>query len=845
MNRYINNFKFGDNTFYYCDLKRIFNDYPALEKLPNCLKILLEVNLRTCEENNINKVIDIFISKIKNKKIVFEPTRIIMQDLSAIPILIDLATMRDQAENFGVDLKKVNPQIMVDLVVDHSLNIEKTSSFDSVEINLENEIKRNSERYKFIKWASSQFENLSVVPPGFGISHQVNLEYLSTMINIKEIEDKFFIFPECIVGTDLHTSMVNALGILAWEVGEMESQSIMFGLNSPFYLPKVTGIKIEGKLQSGITINDVVLSLTKFINEQETHQEFVEFFGEGVKELSLEDRAAISNMANEYNVAVSFFGVDDNTIAYIEKTRGVDASFIKEYFKLQDMYNKYEDFDFDEVLEFDLSQVKSVVAGPSRSEEKVLVNKVPSKLKSFKRGNLLKANDIVLASITSCLSTSNPSLIIQAGLLIKNAIEFGLEINPNIKKIFTPGSHSVTSYLKHLDLLKFFEYVGFNISGYGCVSCIGNSGKLLPGIEEEIVNYDLDVSSVSSGNRNFKENSNPLIKSNWLMSPALVIAYCFKGTINCNIIDDEIAKGVYLKDIWPSNKELNEYLKKIQSDIYLKSYNNLFLGNIYWQSLDIATTAKYEWDDDSTYIHSSLSFKNLDLEKIEIKNARVLAVLGDNILNEDISAIGKIKEDSLAGQYLLSKNIKSNELDTFENRKGNIDLMIRGILSSPNLENLLISPKKGSLTRDFQTKEIVGIFEYCEKMKKMNIPLVLFAGENFGGGVVRDWASRGLSLLGVKAIIAKSFDHSFKTNLVRVGVLPLEFDKEGLENIELTGDELISIKRRNLIPNEKIELNILKKGLNKTLVLRSKLENLQEVEFYRNGGVLSYILKHL
>ncbi len=845
MNRYINNFRFGDNLFYYCDLKKLYNDYPVLEKLPNCLKVLLESNVRNSNDYNLESIIDIFVSKNKNKKIQFEATRIIMQDLTSIPILIDLASMREEALNIGEDIDKINPNVMVDLIIDHSLDISKTSTSDSLEINLKNEISKNEEKYEFIKWASNSFKNFSVVPPGFGISHQINLEYLSTMICLKQIDEKVFIYPETVVGTDLHTSMINSLGILGWEIGGLEAQCMMFDSHSSFSLPSITGVKLVGTLDQGVTISDVALSFTNFINELKTHQEFIEFYGEGIKELSLEDRATISNMANEYNVAVSFFGVDDNTISYIEKTRGVDASLIRQYYTLLGMYNNYDQLDYDENLEFDLSLVKPVVAGPASSENKVLANKVPSKLKSFKRGNLLKANDIVLGSITSCMSSSNPSLIIQAALLIKNAINYGLEINSNIKKVFAPGSYVVKSYLKQLDLLKYFEHIGFHISGFGCASCFGNSGDLLPGIVDEITKYDLDVSSVSSGNRNFKENVNPLVKSNWLMSPALVVAYCLKGTINCNIIDDEISKGVYLNDIWPSNLEVNEYLNKIDSLLYLKSYNNIFLGNNYWQALNIHNEPVYDWNEDSTYIHPSTFSKNINIEKIEIKNARLLAVLGDDILNEDISAMGKISENLIAREYLLEKGISVSQLGTFENRKGNVDLMIRGILSSPNLKNRIISPKEGSLTRDYETNEIISIFEFSKKMKAKNTPLVLFVGDNFGGGVIRDWASKGLSMLGVKAIVAKSFDHNFKLNLVRVGILPLEFDKNNVDSIEFSGEEKISIKRENLIPNEKIELDIEKNGFIKTVIVQSKLENLQEIDYYRSGGALSYIFKNI
>lgn len=443
------------------------------------------------------------------------------------------------------------------------------------------------------------------------------------------------------------------------------------------------------------------------------------------------------------------------------------------------------------------------------------------------------------------MSTSNPKLIIQAALLAKNAISFGLEINSNIKKVFTPGSYVVKKYLKELDLLKYFEYIGFDISGYGCTTCFKNRGHLLPGIEDEILKYNLDVSSISSGNRNFKENVNPHIKSNWLASPALVLAYCFKGSINCNIQSDEIAKGVLLSDIWPSDNLVEEYLKKIDSTMFLKSYGDIYKGNSYWHSIITNNRANYDWSDNCTYIQQSQLFEKSSVQNIDIQDAKIVAILGDDVLNEHISPMGAIKENTQAAKYLKAKNLDLEDFDTYENRKGNSELMIRGILSSDEIQNKIIEPKVGGYTKDFSNDEVVSIFEFCKKMNSLNRPMVLFAGKNFGSGIIRDWAAKGLSLLGIKAIIAESFDHNFKSNLVRVGILPLELTLDNISSLKLDGNENISIKRDILIPNEKIEIFIKKDTSIKTTIGLSKLENKLELDYFKSGGALNYLLENL
>lgn len=845
MNRYTDSFIFNDNEYFFTNLKKIYQDYSSLKKLPISLKIILEENVRNSNDEELNSLIEIFVQKNRIKNIKFYPNRILMQDYTGIPTMVDFASMRDILKSQGVDERIINPKIMVDLVVDHSLEINSTNQINSLEINLEKEIEKNAPRYKFIKWANKQFENFSVVPAGKGICHQINLEYLSTMITVQKEDEKIFIYPEKILGTDSHTTMINALGVLAWGISGIQAQAVMLNPTLNINLPKVIGLQLCGELKEGVNSSDIIRTLTNFLKEYDTNEKIIEFYGEGLKELSLEDRATIANMAPEYKALCTYFIVDDNTIKYVEKTRGVDASIIKEYFVNQGLFDIKEGLVYDEDIKFDLSLVQAVVSGPKMPNEKVNLRKIPSKLVSFKSGNLLKDNDIVLASINSCMSTSNPTLMIQAALLAKKAISFGLEINTNIKKSFTPGSLVVREYLSKLDLLKYFEFIGFEISGYGCACCFGNSGHLIPGIEDEIQKYDLNVSSVTSGNINYQGKINHFIKSNWLMSPALVLAYSFKGTINCNLTDDEIAKNIYLKDLWPSNDEVQEYLNKIDFNMFSRVYQGVFDGNRHWEELPYFDSLTYNWDEDCTYIKPSQIFEDIHLENIDIKNAKILAILGDKVSTDLISPVDEISSNSSAGVYLSLKGLKNEDFNSYGSRRANKEVMLRGMFSSRKLKNKIISPKEGGFTKDFQNDEIISIYDFSEKMQKENRPLVLFANEDFGIGSLRDWAVKGIKLLGIKAIIAKSFDSKYKSSLISVGVLPLIFINENLDTLNLEGDETISIKNTTIVPNSNVILTIQKEGNTTEIELKSKLETKEEVEIYKNGGILAKILKNI
>ena len=837
MNRFINSIEFKNNEYYYFDLNKVFEEYPMLRRLPNSLKILLESNIRNSDINEINSIIDIFVQRDNLSEISFFPIRLIMQDFSGVPAMVDFASMRDAIKKENKDVSLVHPQIYVDLVIDHSLNLDTQNAT----INMENEILRNKERYEFIKWAQKKLKNFSVIPPSYGISKQVNLEYLSTMLSSKKIDDNIFIYPETLVGTDSHTTMINALGVLGWGVNVIQLQSAMLGSSISLDLPKVVGVNISGSLAQGVSINDVVLTLTNILNEHNVENKIVEFYGLGLKNISVEDRATLSNMAPNYGALCAYFGVDDNTISFVEQTRNVDASLIKNYYEKQGMYSDINTLDYDSYIEFDLSLIKPIIAGPKKIESKVYVEKLVSTLETFKKGNFVNDNDIVLASITSSLSTSNPILLVQAGLLAKKACELGLKINSNIKRSLSPGSIVVKEYLKQLDLLKYLEELEFNIVGFSCLDSDSNE-ELIERVSLDINKFCLNVCSVTSSTKKLDGNIHPLIKSNWIMSPALVIAYCLKGNLNFDITKEAISQDIFLSDIWPSMNEVNEYLSKIE---YKDVYKDIFTGCKSWQELKYEDTDTYTWDKNSTYIQASNIFENTNLENIDIENAKIMALLGDNITSDYISPLGQISPYSPAALYLQSKGLKPDSFNSFGNRRGNSEVMIRGILSNINLQNKIVKPKEGGYTKDFVSSEIMPFYEFSLKMKEENTPLVIFAGDNYGKGSFREWAAKGTKLLGVKAIIAKSFDKNHRSNLIRMGVLPLEFVDDNIETLNLKGDELITIKTEEIKINEKIKIQIKRNDEVNIIIVQSKIDNKQEIEYYKNGGVLSYLLKNI
>lgn len=827
MNRYTNSFIFNQHSYYYCDLKKVFERYPILKKLPNCLKILLESNIRNVHEQEISSAIATFVHKNHLKQIDFYPSRVIMQDISGIPAIVDLASMRDFVLKQNKDVEAVNPKIMVDLIIEESLYEDDIYKYSGTQ--------RNKERYEFIKWAQNQFKNFSVIPP-CSISAKVNLEYLSTMLSSRQEDNKIYLYPETIVGTDSHTTMINALGVLGYKVGGIETQSAILGSAVCFNLPKVIGVEVVGTLSQGVSIKDVAFTLIHTLKEKDVNGKIVEFYGIGLKNITLEDRATLSDIVAKYGAICGYFSVDDNTIAYVEQTRGVDASLIKEYFKKQDMYNN-DDLDYDEYAKLDLSIVKPIIAGPKKVDDFVYVKDVTRKLSSFKRGNFLKDNDIVLAIISSTTSTS----LIQAGLLAKRACELGLTINKNIKRIFTPDSLVTKEYLERLGLLKYLENLGFHLGNLE-----SNSLELVEIASMDIDKFNLDLASITSDDKNNSEGRiNQKIKSNWQMSPALVIAYCLKGNMNFDITSDAIFQDIYLSDIWPSINQVNEYLSKIDYTMYKKVYKDIFIGSKEWQELKYENSPTYHWNERCTYIQPSNFFEKASLEKIDIENAKILALLEDDITTDYLSPMGKIISYTPAALYLESKGLHPDEFNTFLSRKGNAEVMARGTLSNIRLKNKMVSPKEGGYTKDFISGEIMPLYNFSIKMQNQSTPLVIFAGSNYGSGDSRDWAAKGTKLLGVKAVIAKSFERIHKSNLVAMGILPLEFIDDDIESLSLKGDEIISIKTSEMKTNAKIELEI-KKGYDiKIINVYSRLDTKAEVMYYRNGGILAYLLKNI
>jgi len=839
LNKFINSFEFGGHSYYYCDLKKVFDIYPSLKKLPNTLKILLELNIRNAKNEELNTIINTFVKKSKLNKISFMATRVIVKDTIGIPALVDLASLRESNKNKDVDLTKIKPQVMFDLVIENSFN---KSEFN---INKQKEQRRNKERFEFAKWAANNFENLSVIPPNDTNYEQVNLEYLSTMISAKNIDDKTYIFPETIIGADSYSTMINALGVLGYSAKSMEIESSILGSNIYLDIPDVIGIKVLGSLSQGVSINDVVLRVSNLLSEYDLEGKFIEFHGDSLRNISIEDRSLLSKHVSELGAVCAYFSIDENSISFVEQTRGVDATLIKDYYEKQELFNVTRELEYDFNLDFDLSQVRPVVVSSKKVQDKIAVEHIPSRLQSYRVGNFVKDNDIVLAEITSCISTSSLTQLIQAGLVAKKACELGLSINSNIRRVLSPDTLIAKQYLEKVDLLKYFEKLGFEILDLDCTSYCGNNDDLVQRVSLDIEKFNLNVSSITSENKEFEGRNHPLVKSNWLMSPALVVAYCLKGSMNFDITKESIIADIYLSDVWPSIVEVNECLEKINSSVFSHVYKDVFTGDQSWQDIKYEESVLYNWDKNSTYIQASNLFENSDLESINIVDGKILAILPDVITSEHLSPIGQVPPYSPAAVYLESKGLKPDEFNTFDKRRANSEVIARSTLSNIRLKNSMVHPKEGGYTKDFLTYEVLPIFEFASRMKEENRSLVVFAGNEFGKDDKTDWAAKGIKLLGVKAVIAKSFDENHRKSLVSMGVLPLEFIDDDIRSLFLKGDELVSIKTLNILPAEKVNVEI-KKGdeiINITVLLR--LDNSYELEYYRNGGVLPYLLKEI
>lgn len=870
-------------TYNYYSLKEAENkNLKGVSRLPYSLKVLLE-NLLRFEDNNTVTTKDIeaiaawLDKKTSQHEIAFRPARVLMQDFTGVPAVVDLAAMRAAIVKMGGNPDKISPLSPVDLVIDHSVMVDKFGTSDSLTINTEIEMERNNERYEFLRWGQKAFNNFQVVPPGTGICHQVNLEYLGKTVWSSSDDGQLYAYPDTLVGTDSHTTMINGLGVLGWGVGGIEAEAAMLGQPVSMLIPEVIGFKLHGKMHEGITATDLVLTVTQMLRKKGVVGKFVEFYGPGLSDLPLADRATISNMAPEYGATCGFFPVDKETIRYLELT-GRDAhtiALVEAYAKAQGMwYDKdSEDPVFTDTLELDLGSIEPSLAGPKRPQDKVNLHTLPvefaaflkeagkeqEKDKSFPvKGHdfEMKHGNVVIAAITSCTNTSNPSVLMAAGLVAKKAIEKGLQRKPWVKSSLAPGSKVVTDYLNHAGLQSYLDQLGFNLVGYGCTTCIGNSGPLPDAISHSISDNDLVVASVLSGNRNFEGRVHPQVRTNWLASPPLVVAYALCGTTCIDLGKEPIGKDnkgndVFLKDIWPTNEEIAAEVSKVTGGMFRKEYAEVFQGDAHWQAIKTSTGKTYEWNADSTYIQHPPFFDNLKEtpDPIKpIKQAYVLALFGDSITTDHISPAGSIKANSPAGLYLKSKGVSEKEFNSYGSRRGNHEVMMRGTFANIRIRNEMTPGQEGGITRYIPTGDVMPIYDAAMLYQKDHHDLVVIAGKEYGTGSSRDWAAKGTNLLGVKAVITESFERIHRSNLIGMGVLPLQFTQDMTrKTLELTGDERISIDvSDSLAPGAMVNVTIERtNGKTEQIQALCRIDTADELEYYKNGGILQYVLRNI
>ncbi len=852
----------------------------GISKLPKSLKVLLE-NLLRFEDNRTVKKEQILaikkwlVDKKSNTEIAYRPARVLMQDYTGIPAVADLAAMRDAVKSKKKDPNNINPLSAVDLVIDHSVMVDAYASKDSFKKNVEKEFSRNGERYSFLKWGQKAFNNFRVVPPGTGICHQVNLEYLSKVVWSSESDGDIYAYPDTLVGTDSHTTMVNSLSVLGWGVGGIEAEAAMLGQPISMLIPGVVGFKLNNKLSEGTTATDLVLTIVQLLRKKGVVGKFVEFYGDGLKNLSLADRATIANMAPEYGATCGFFPVDGETLKYLRFSGRNEKiiSLVEEYSKEQGMWAD-SDIVFSDTLELDMSKVVPSIAGPKRPQDKVLLTesaklffqsfKENTKRHTLKEENVLgkkfkiKDGDVVIAAITSCTNTSNPSVLIGAGLLAKKAIEKGLAVKPWVKTSLAPGSQVVTDYLEKAGLNKYLDELGFNLVGYGCTTCIGNSGPLDQNISEVIKKKNLYAVSVLSGNRNFEGRINPDVKANYLASPPLVVAYALAGSMKVDLYKEPLGKdkngeSVFLKDIWPSNKEIQDLiLTSISADMFNKRYSNISEGPTEWKDIKTSDSSIYNWDETSTYVKKPPFFENMS-EKPEgfkkISNARPLLILGDTVTTDHISPAGSIKKDSPTGDYFMKHQIQEKDFNSYGSRRGNHEVMMRGTFGNIRIRNEIVSGTEGGFTKIYPEGKVVSVYDAAIEYKKRENDLIVVAGKEYGTGSSRDWAAKGTKLLGIKAVIAESFERIHRSNLIGMGVLPLQF-KEGFnrKKLNIIGSELFTIIdiKKGIGPREDIECEIkYVDGTIKKIKLLCRIDTANEIEYYKNGGILQYVLRNM
>ncbi|AQT04806.1 aconitate hydratase AcnA [Acetobacter persici] len=871
-------------TYHYFSIPEAAKTIGDISRLPVSLKVLLENVLRFEDGHSYNvddaKAIAGWLPQgSSTKEVPFKPSRILMQDFTGVPAVVDLAAMRDGIVKLNGNPQKVNPLVPVDLVIDHSVMVDVYGSQDALQKNITLEFERNGERYAFLRWGQEAFENFSVVPPDTGICHQVNLEYIAQVAWTANVDGKDYVYPDSLYGTDSHTTMINGLGVLGWGVGGIEAEAAMLGQPIAMLVPDVIGFRLTGKLPEGATATDLVLTVTQMLRKKGVVGKFVEFFGPALDHLPVADRATIANMAPEYGATCGFFPVDTLTLDFLRET-GRDEHRIKlteEYLRAQDMFRTSDTPEpvFTDVLELDLSTVVPSISGPKRPQDRVVLKEAKTAFEKELTSSLgVPANDankkvpvagtnyeigqgdIVIAAITSCTNTSNPAVLIAAGLVARKARALGLTPKPWVKTSLAPGSQVVTDYLDRSKLSEDLDAMGFNTVGYGCTTCIGNSGPLPSHIVDAIENNDLVAVSVLSGNRNFEGRISPNVRANYLASPPLVVAYSLLGTMRKDITTEPLGtskdgKPVYLKDIWPSNKEIADLIgSSINREEFINRYKNVSKGTKEWQDLKVATGSEtYKWDPNSTYVQDPPYFKDITPEPAArggIENARILAVLGDNITTDHISPAGAIKKDSPAGRYLIEHGVEPRDFNSYGSRRGNDRVMVRGTFANIRIKNEMLPGTEGGLSKHFPDGKEGSIYDVAMEYKKEGTPLVVFGGKEYGMGSSRDWAAKGTLLLGIKAVIAESFERIHRSNLVGMGVLPLLF-KEGTtrQTLKLKGDEIITIKGlEKITPRMDVTMSITRAdGSTQDVPLLCRVDTLDEVEYYRHGGILQYVLR--
>ncbi len=869
-------------TYVYFDLKEAEkNGLAGASKLPYTLKVLLENLLRFEDGRTVTKAdIEAVAAWTKDGKssheIAYRPARVLMQDFTGVPAVVDLAAMRDATTQLGGDPKSVNPLVPVDLVIDHSVMVDYFGHEDSFKRNVEREYERNGERYKFLKWGASAFDNFRVVPPGTGICHQVNLENLAQTVWTRDEDGVTYAYPDTLVGTDSHTTMINGLAVLGWGVGGIEAEAAMLGQPISMLIPEVIGFKLTGKLSEGATATDLVLTVVEMLRKKGVVGKFVEFYGDGLDNLSLEDSATIANMAPEYGATCGFFPVDNETLEYLRATGREEGrvQLVEQYAKAQGMFRptRTEDPVYTDTLSLDLGTVVPSLAGPKRPQDRVPLDGAAEafaveldrefsktddanrRVKVDGEDYTIGHGDVVIAAITSCTNTSNPSVMLGAGLVARNAVKKGLKVQPWVKTSLAPGSQVVTDYLERAGLQDDLDALGFNLVGYGCTTCIGNSGPLPEKISKAIKDGDLVATSVLSGNRNFEGRVSPDVRANYLASPPLVVAYAIAGTMNINVAEDPIGqdpdgKPVYLKDIWPSSAEIAEVVRNsVTPEMFAERYANVFLGDETWQAIETSGGLTYDWPD-STYVANPPFFEGMTTDVAppkDISGARILGLFADSITTDHISPAGSIKADSPAGLFLQDNGVTPRDFNSYGARRGNHDIMMRGTFANIRIKNQMVPGVEGGVTKFQPSGEEMPIYDAAMKYAESGTPLVVFGGKEYGTGSSRDWAAKGTRLLGVKAVITESFERIHRSNLIGMGVLPLQFQNgESWESLGITGKETVALKGvEGVTPRGTVTLEITyEDGRTATTELLARIDTENELDYVQNGGILHYVLR--